>query len=310
MINEFNESKESEHVIIIRKNILAELFAAHLLIKYKIYHEYILTDHITSLTEDILKRITGKNVLIFGGYYQKSLEPILAVVKTLAIVLSESTDPYKDAYKDREILQVYQSPPCTYALQSCNVDDIEKQMSLYIDDYLYGQHPNDEAMNFQQGIYDIDKPTDLEKLLSIQNKDDIQLCLENGAIKRLNNQRQVKWRIEGAVEVKYEGKAIMVSEGDYPVVDTCYLLAKLSPDGIGLAIRHHYKLNKTFLSVCCLKENAGELIKKLMNQIQQKYELEIGRDAEENEKASGGGSPFMGGGSCYGLYFYNKIFEL
>lgn len=75
--------------IIVRKNIMAEMFGAYLWNHY-VKIEVIKTGQITKMDESMLEKIKDKNILIVGGYYKDNMDDIYKVVKNVEVFYNTS----------------------------------------------------------------------------------------------------------------------------------------------------------------------------------------------------------------------------
>ncbi len=261
--------------IVVRESMLGENYGAYL---WNLHHgiELLKTEPITKMDDDLLDKIEGKHILIVGGYYRNNMEPILKAAKTVKVF--DSTTGF-----------------LTWTVEQLEIkDETILTMARYIDNYQYG-YPSEEALCFQNGVYCIDKDTDLDKILTIKSLDDINLVLINGKTKRISNLRLAEQRLKCSkqLSLKIEDQTynVLVGIGDSPVVDTCLLLANKSSNGIGMLFRYDLLNNKTFISTRTTEMsevNAGVLMKKLIG---------------------GDGTKSMGGGSIQGLFFPEQLFS-
>jgi hypothetical protein len=285
-------------VIIVREMMIAECFGAHL---WSVAAELrdqpmhvLYTKAQVSLSESEMESIRGANVLIVGGYYRDHMPEIIAAAAKVW-VFHNNSDEQMEGYETllpRSATEGFAS----FALQSItsegvSLDNVEtlKEVVGHLDSYLYGW-PSEEAMCFQNGVYLIDKPTDLEKLLTIKTIQDVNSTMQNGRLKRRANLRIAEQRLKWAraFNIAYGAKtlsiySVLVGFGDSPVVDTCRLLAEKSADGIGILVRYNLEAERTFFSVGTTERSshdAGEIAKVLFD---------------------GGGSQPMGGGSLAGI---------
>ena len=273
-------------LIIVRQNMLAELYGAHLW-SLQQGSEVVQTPALTEMGPELLEKIRGRSILIVGGYYSSSMDPIIASASKVAVFYNQSDSVPAVPHK------FYSSGDwkgfCFWTIGWLSIQDpVVQKIAFYLDEYLYSD-PSDEALRFQNGIYVIDRPTDLEKLLTIKTEDDMEATMAKGKEKRVSNLRIAEQRLKAGKLITFkvleQEYTAMVSIGDSPIVDTCLLLAKNSPSGMGILFRYDLASEKTLLSTRVLRTSgldAGKLMKSLIN---------------------GGGSKLMGGGSITGLKF-------
>lgn len=273
-------------VVVTRARMVAEAFASHLIQLLHPDVTIIITPAVTSMPEETLEKLSGRDVLIYGGYYRGNYGPILEKAKSVNCVVQEEED------QSEKSVNFIVSKPCEWTIKMLGVEfsDFQHEIAKHLDAYLY-DYPNEDDLNFQNGIYGIDAPNDLEKIKKIQSMKDVADCIERGKEKRKASQYIAQERVKKSTvfmkEIDGETVAIRISEGDSHIVDSCLALAETSPSGIGVLVRRDYTLNRTYISVCCLK-NSGK---------------KAGRIA--NLWMNGGGSMFMGGGSREGLLFFH-----
>ena len=276
--------------VIIRQNMLAEVYGAY------IWQQFcacgiITTPPLVKLDESVLEKITGKNVLIVGRYYRNNMDEIVKVAKDVSVFFNES-DELPKACNYACFKASKGQGFTTWTLDQTNYDEEHQHVAKiaeYLDEYLYG-FPSEEALCFQNGVYTIDKPTDLEKILTIQGSEDIKSTILRGKQKRTSNLRIAEQRAKCAAMFLFtldDGDQFeaLVTIGDSPIVDTCILLSEMSPTGIGMSFRYDVKNGKTLISMRVTKESgldAGLLMSKYIG---------------------GGGSQAMGGGSISFLVF-------
>jgi hypothetical protein len=288
----FNETL----IVVYRETILAEAFCADLIQTNYPQVELMGTDPITKMDDTGRERIVGKNVLIYGGYYRENHLDIVTRAKSVTCVVQEDEES-KDWI---ETVRLIHACPCDWTIKTIMQNEtgtstIKKhhiEIGNHLDNYLY-KYPSEDDLNFQNGVYTIDGPTDLDKVKQINTMEDIAYCVVRGKEKRKQNDRIARSRFARSILAKKKfGDStieVRISEGDSPIVDTCILLAQHSPDGVGILARHDYKLKKTLLSICCLEASG----------------MKASRIAKE--WIGGGGSPFMGGGSREGLFFFHEM---
>jgi cell division ATPase FtsA len=279
---------ERETIIIVRAKMLSELYCAYMLSKHKEYCSYIITDPVTELDEKTLDSIIGKNVIIFGGYYRYNMKPIMSVAESMTVILQDeptyvTTYPRLRHNKPVDITNKYivqvetiNSTPFMYVSALIKMNELEEIIGTYLNNYSY-EIPTDESRAFQQGLYVLDFPTDLDKIKYALNGG-FEFITNKGKDKLISNDQIAKIRYADSILIEYDGKIIVVGCGDTPIIDTCMYFAKQSPSGIGMLVRYNYKLNKTFVSICSVNESihAGKFANQLIN---------------------GGGTFFMGGGN-------------
>lgn len=274
-------------VVVVRQSMLAELYGAHLWM-VQCGCELLVTAPVTQMTSDLLDKISGKRILIVGGYYSSNMSAILDAAKEVTVFYNSSdVDELVKGYQF--ITSVEFTGFLTWTVQQLNIQEpYILRMSKYLDEYLYG-YPSDEAMCFQNGVYVIDKDNDLDKILTIKSNDDISPVIVKGREKRINNRRVAEQRLKTSKQLTFKaGDEIytcLCSIGDTPIVDTCLLLAEKSNTGIGVLFRYDINTSKTFISCRTTLDSgidAGLLMKKWIH---------------------GGGSKPMGGGSVSGLHF-------
>ena len=274
-------------VIVVRKTMLAECFGAEVL---RTYHgvEVIGTDPLVAPTPELLQQVSGKDVLIVGGYYTKSLSEFVAVAKSVTVFYNTSDVPSETPHT---IVRAESNRGfATYAVKKASVNDgLLGDIAEWLDEYLYG-FPSQQSLQFQNGIYTLDAPTDIEKLkLVIDGKHDIVDVLERGAKKRAEHNLVIAGeRFAAAKEYTVLGKKVLVAVGGSPIVDTCLMLCK--PTGIGMLVRYDEEKQRTLVS-CRVTEESGENAGTIMQQF-------IG----------GGGSRPMGGGSVPDILTLDELF--
>lgn len=275
--------------VVVRQNMLAELCGAGLWDSER-NSEVIQTPPLTEFTPELLEKIRGKNVLIAGGYYNKSMKPILEAAKSVFVFYNSSDEPAREEHKFYQIEHADGFATWTANKVGIDASDFHFKIAKYLDDYQYG-YPSEEALCFQNGVYVIDKSTDYEKLMSIGN---IEQVIEAGRQKRISNMRIAEQRLKGALEFSVlvdKPCGALTAIGDSPIVDTCLLLAEKSKGGIGFLFRYDLAKNKTFIS-CRVNEQSGLDAGKIMQKL-----------------VGGGGSKPMGGGSIDGLIFPGEFFS-
>jgi hypothetical protein len=278
-------------LIVVRRNMLAELYGAHLWATHT-NTEIFDTSALTEMTPDQLEKIRNKNILIVGGYFKSNMKPILAEAKEVTVFFN--TSDLDDQQPDHKFITAEPlSGFLSWTIQQLGiVESCTVQIAKYLDEYLYG-YPSEESLCFQNGVYTIDKPSDLERLLTIQSNKDIESTIAKGKKKRVANLRIAQQRLEASKQfiVYFDGKPYpaTVAIGDSPIVDSCILLAQQT--GIGILFRYNLAAKKTFLSCRTTKESgidAGHLMKQLVN---------------------GGGSVPMGGGSINELLLPHQLLQ-
>lgn len=282
-------------IIFARKSMLAETYGGYLLKESCPESELFLTENITEFTPEMLTTIKDKNILIIGGYYRENIKEITRSA-TMTTVFYNSSD-FPEFLKNGSpsysiIIGTEHRGFLSWVIRYLHIkEDYIRLMGRYLDEYLYG-YPSEESLRFQQGVYSIQRETDLEKILTIKSVADVEDAIEVGSIKRFSNLRHAKQRLTTAYvyPIRYDGRLISatVSIGDSPIVDTCILLAEHT--GVGILFRYDLRNNKTFVS-CRTTEKSDIDAGKLMKQF-------IG----------GGGSYVMGGGSVDGLKFPHELF--
>lgn len=278
-------------IVVVRQNMLAELYGAHL---WKTYRgaELLLTPPITQMDQDLLEKIKGKNVLVVGGYYRENMEQIVASGKSVSVFYNSSDSVIvAEGYKALLGTEYWGFVTWTAGVLTIQEDHVLK-MAKYLDEYLYG-YPSEKAMCFQNGVYVVDQDNDLDKLLTIKSNEDVETTISKGKEKLVANRRIADQRLKCAKSLTFKAGGdtytALVSIGDSPVVDTCLLLAEKASSGIGMLFRYDLSTGKTFISTRTTKESgvdAGILMKKLVR---------------------GGGSKPMGGGSISGLFFPEQL---
>jgi hypothetical protein len=289
-------------VVVCRKNMLAEVYCGYIIQCCLPGIEIIHTDALTKMDDATLEKVRGKDALIYGGYYRgvENHKAILEKANSMTVVIQD--EDMKNKKEWMEIVTLISGKPCEQTLNLLSLHfGEEKEKTLeriggtfhrrichHLDMYLY-DYPEDDDINFQNGVYIIDASNDLEKIKLIQSDQGVSACIEKGKQKCQNNLGVAQQRVNKSIEIQklIGGKpiAIRVAEGDSPIVDSCRLLAKNSSSRVGAMFRHDIRLGKTFVSICCLKESGFEA-------------CTIAR-----EWMNGGGSPFMGGCSREGLFF-------
>ena len=278
-------------VVVVRRAMLNEEYGAHLW-KTLTGAEVLTTDPVVKMTESYLEQITGKRVLLVGGYYRDNMDPIVERAKSVFIFFNTSDDvqPNSECVIAKEGVGFLM-----WTVKKLNiVDVVTNHIAQYLDEYLYG-YPSDESLCFQNGVYVIQQPTEVEKILTVKTEDDITRVLEQGRIKRINNLRIAIIRLGNATEIAFTLRGVshsaLVVIGDTPIVDTCLLLAEKSQGGLGIMFRYDLEKKRTMISARATKESgidAGQLMKALVK---------------------GGGSKPMGGGSVDELVFPGDFFR-
>jgi hypothetical protein len=207
-------------------------------------------------------------VLIYGGYYRENHENIVKSAKSVARVVQEDEES-KDWSESVELIRAC---PCEWTIKNDErkygtdnkIEQHHDEIGRHLDNYLY-RYPSENDLNFQNGVYVIDAPTDLDKVKKITSMNDIANCIEQGKEKRQQNERIAQQRLARSTVIQKKfGDDILeicISEGDSPIVDTCFLLAKNSKSKVGALFRHDCSLDKTFLSVYCLEESGRKASK-------------------------------------------------
>lgn len=278
-------------VVVCRDTIPCEIYCGHLIKSVFQDVNVIHTRAITKMGEEMLGTLKDKNVIIYGGYYRHSHKEILNVAKSVCCIVQnerlQNWDPHVFLFHDFACAWTIDRIRKMVSFDGC-ITDKQVKIGDMLDEYMYN-YPGEEAMNFQNGLYLIDAPNDLEKLKRVETEDKIAHCIEEGRKKRLNNFMLAQERVKKAIlltkKIGGEHITMLISEGDSPIVDTCNALAKASPSGIGALVRHDYHLERTYVSICATRDSGMEA-------------STIARDW-----VNGGGSKFMGGGSIDGLAF-------
>lgn len=254
--------------------MMAEVYCANL---WK--REILATPPITEMSKDLLQKISGRAILIVGGYFRQNMDAINKSAKSVFVYESEEKDSFISWTID--------------ALSKVIPNPITFKICQFLEEYLYGD-PSEDSLNFQNGIYCLDGRTDQEKLESIQDMADIRRVLEKGSERRIANKRTAEHRLTTAVPItiKLDGSEYkaLVAIGDSPIVDTCIVLAQNSPDGFGILYRYDLFANKTFMT--CRSTTTSK--------------VHAGKYAQEWSGGSGGGTKICGGASITGLVFPSK----
>lgn len=285
-----------EYVSVARKGMLCEEYAVGLLYQY--FHvPYYVSPPLVTPSEEMISFIRGRRVIVYGGYYRDSMDTLLQEAEKVVVILQPEEEEKSTEIETKSGLDTIYSSPSKWTLsylesQGCQVLEHIKLIGNYLDEYLT-EYPSEETMNFQNGLYTIDKQTDMEKIKELNTTEDILQCIENGKKKRISNIRTAQIRVDQAkvYYIRDIDLSVLVTEGDSPIVDTCFLLAKSSPSGVGILFRHNYKLGRTYVSICAI-ERSGKSASVIARQV-----------------AKGGGSKFMGGGSWDTLIFPSEIWN-
>jgi hypothetical protein len=273
------------NTVVVRKQMLAECFGAHLWNKMSDI-KIMVTDAVTEMNNSMLEEIKDKDVLIVGGYYKNNMKPIIYAAKNLTIFYNNS-DKYNQSNDYIALVADKNKGFASWTVEQLKIsDDYILRIADYLDQYLYG-HPSEEALCFQNGVYMLNGVTDLEKIKTIKNHEDIENAIEKGREKRINNLRIAKNRADWSTELplKFNNNVynVCVAIGDSPIVDTCIVLADRSSSGIGLLLRYDLKSKRTYLSA------------------RVKHGVEVNMGEFMHSLVGGGGSYVMGGGSVSGF---------
>ena len=285
------ESQRTYDYVIARRNMLAEVFGAYLW-SCTTKSEHIFTDPDVKMTDANLKLITGKSVLIVGGYYRDNMAPIINAAADVTVFYNASDDVIShDGYT--VVRGTSTSGFLSWTVNKLNVTlPYVCRMADLLDQYLYGW-PTEEALCFQNGIYTIDKPDDLGKLLSVLSDADIDAIIVAGRTKRIANKRIADERVKKSSVYTFNVNGTKyraaISIGDSPIVDTCIALAVQT--GIGILLRYDLAAEKTFMSIRTTRESG----------------IDAGKLA--GDLVGGGGSMSMGGGQIGGLHFPDAIVD-
>lgn len=288
-----NQNNSDFDIVIVRERMLNEEYGAHLW-KNARGCKVITTPPIVMMKEEHLEQIKDKKVLIISGYYRDNMKPIIESAKSVCVFFNTSDDP--DPNCGYQIMKAQEgSGFLAWTLDQLAIkDEVVHRIATYLDEYLYG-YPSEESLCFQNGVYVIDKNTDIEKILTIQSLQNIEDIIKKGKEKHINNLRIAEQRLKCSVLISFrvnnETYHAQVAIGDTPIIDSCLLLAEKSKSGLGIMFRYDILNRKTLISARATKEsniNAGMVM---------------------NALVKGGGSKPMGGGSMSELVFPQDFFK-
>lgn len=268
-------------IVIVRSNMLAEVWSASLLQKQNVVTEVMYTSEQTRLTPEQLETIRNMNVLIIGGYYHASLAEINMVVSNLTSILQDSPVGYDSA-------NVLLGDICACVLDLCGLTQnaYASRIAVMLDGYLAGEF-SDTNLNFQAGVYGLSDTNHVDRVTRLAECVNLNLIIEAGIGLRKPLKCTAAARAKTSVAISYGDISIQCAAGDSPIVESCIALAELSPNGIGMLVRHNYKVNRTMISLYSNDSiNVANIAAKLVN---------------------GGGSAYMAGGSCEGLLTAHQI---
>lgn len=239
-------------IIIVRETMLAENFGAHL---WSIDNnvDVLRTKAQVTLSTEELESIAGKRILIVGGYYRSCMDDILSTASAVW-VFHNHADTVPDDAKYNVLRPTTEDRGfATFAfdlLPGWRKPRMLRKMVEYLDSYLYGW-PSEKAMCFQNGVYVIDKPTDLEKLMTIECTQALKQTIVNGTAERLSNIRIAEQRLEASIDVSLAAYSLVakLGFGDSPIVDSCRMLAQKSESGVGILVRYDLSANRTLFSI-------------------------------------------------------------
>jgi hypothetical protein len=279
--------------VIIRCNMLAEVYAARLLIKYGIVSEVIQTGQLTELPQCTLNAISGNNTLILGGYYRKSIGIIRNAVGISAelMVICNDSNPHEWAI---------QGTPCASAIRMIysfirkedeskeqseldlnsiipGINEAEHIIANRFDDYLEGSY-TEECLNLKCAVYNLPGCNLWEQcrylLSNCNNLQDLQGLIQSGQKLQEPIMRQAKSIAETGNYLYFNGLEIYYACAPTPIAEATMVLARKSKDGIGLLIRYNYNpldkdenpnTKQTFISIFSSgKHRADEIANKIV----------------------------------------------
>lgn len=250
--------------IVVRKNILADIYGAYLLFIYR-GCKIILTNQ-DNIPDVKIRDLNS--LLIVGGHYGKNYNMFK---HNITVFINENEDI--PAYDHIKFIRTREeSGFATWVLTELGIEHkLEYNIAKMLDGYMYNPQPEELYIYLYNGIYDLPGSTLLDKISHVTH-DNFDNILESGKRQRLHNKHIAKKRACGAVKikVKYDEKDIDACAvmGDNVIFDTC--LSLISEHSSGVAITYYQNLNerKTHLFIRTTKQsgvNAGKLANQLYN---------------------------------------------
>ena len=277
-------------LIIVRKDVLPDMYGAYLWKKYK-GGDVIIAENNTQFD-----MIEDKRILIIGRYYDAKMDQILYSANRVTVFCNNSDLEPPPSY------QYIQSGECTgfahWVVQELAITDpTEKRIAEYLDEYMYGE-PSEKAIHFQNGLRTIEASTDYSRLMTIEDEDDINRLIENGEKIQRIDLRFAKQQLRSSVSYRLGDNWAQIGIGDIPTITSCLLFANKSKSGLALFFRYDLTFNKTFITVRVTKASgldAGIIARNMVK----------GGDF----KIMKSGSKFLSGGSINGLHFPDDILK-